>query len=314
VDSKEAPWTLQVPPGADVDPLERPLFEQDAGEDILSMDPEMDPSLRAEVRRALDSPDSGIFLGEEALPLLETALEHPRANPAQVERLVEALSHAPTERVMAALRRVAESPLDDARQMALVVLWERRDEEALQLAVQALLEGGPKSRPRARGILLEAGQEADRFLIRSLRHTETGAEARQLQILGILSGRPVDGALHPLLDLLQEGTASVRRAAVRALSFWAGAPPGEVAEAIVSLRSALQDPSPEVRSQAALALLDLGATDVIPALVERMQDDDESVRRATRRSLAGLCGTDAGGSYYAWKRFLEENHEEAGSP
>ena len=58
-----------------------------------------------------------------------------------------------------------------------------------------------------------------------------------------------------------------------------------------------------------LSLLSLGGRDAIPSLVERMRDEDESVRKAARRSLAGLCGDDAGGSYYAWKRYLEENHE-----
>ena len=100
--------------------------------------------------------------------------------------------------------------------MALVVLQESRDEEVLPLAAEALLDGGPKSRYRARGILQEAGPDADRILLDALRNSPSDSEEIRLLILDLLTGRPVEGGLHTLLDLLDEGTAGVRRAAARA--------------------------------------------------------------------------------------------------
>lgn len=59
-------------------------------------------------------------------------------------------------------------------------------------------------------------------------------------------------------------------------------------EALRLLKKALDDESPRVRAAVAIALADLSATDAVPALIVRMEDDDAHVRQMAITALGEI--------------------------
>lgn len=110
-----------------------------------------------------------------------------------------------------------------------------------------------------------------------------------------LWGTPV---LSVALDDLDE---NLRMGAVRVLET-----PGQ--EEYTLLVKALKDQSPEIRSRAANALGSQGsqARDLVPGLIEALDDDDRPVRMAVAGALHNITGQDFGENQDAWRKWLKE--------
>lgn len=63
-------------------------------------------------------------------------------------------------------------------------------------------------------------------------------------------------------------------------------------------RARLQSPIPLERGQAVVALEQTGDPDVIPALIETLEDPDAGVRLLAIQALQRMCGSDYGYRYY----------------
>ncbi len=63
-------------------------------------------------------------------------------------------------------------------------------------------------------------------------------------------------------------------------------------------RARLQSPIPLERGQAVVALEETGDPDVIPALIETLEDPDAGVRLLAIGALRRMCGNDYGYRYY----------------
>ena len=111
------------------------------------------------------------------------------------------------------------------------------------------------------------------------------------------------------IALLGHDSIRVRCDSVRTLAAWANEPGIRKERAARAAVRTLGDEAPEVRVQAARTLQSLGESDSVPHLIETLEDDDLSVRRASRSALAYLVGKDLGGSQLNWKTYLENEHE-----
>lgn len=113
------------------------------------------------------------------------------------------------------------------------------------------------------------------------------AEAEELAaILVALARLKAEGAADLLTDLAGDRSEAIREGAVTALGIWGG----EVAQ--TRLTQALQDPSPRVRSSAAVALVPLGAA-AVPTLAEASTKGDPEARKALTRALGETGSPDA---------------------
>ena len=90
-------------------------------------------------------------------------------------------------------------------------------------------------------------------------------------------------AVPPLVDLLQDSDQDARWWAARTL---AACGPAVDATAREALMVALEDPTPEVRACAALALGELRATAAVDALAQRLGDEDALVASVAGAALA----------------------------
>jgi HEAT repeat protein len=77
-------------------------------------------------------------------------------------------------------------------------------------------------------------------------------------------------------------------------------------EAFRDLMKLLRDPVAKVRSMAALGLQTLGDAKAIPRLIERLRDRELTVKNAAHRALASLSGESIPANYLKWRTWWSE--------
>lgn len=291
------------------------------GIDFLHLVPDPDPATESLLRSAAAVDDPGRMEAWKHLrsagpraqqylaAVLSDGLKHPGADAVLLETAMAILTNHPESLDSHLILQAALSGPPAVRQMALGTLAELGAPEAVPLAVQGLRDPSPEVRARATRVLRAAGEAARPALLRAIRHAGRLDEGMVEQMVALLEGPPGPGAYWPLADLLDHESPRVRKAAVRALASWKGTPSSQRRGLAGLVRDVLLDVDPEVRGQAVLTLLAFGDQDDLGTLAEMLEDPDEGVRAAARRALVGLSGTDVGGSYYAWQRYLESRDE-----
>jgi HEAT repeat protein len=118
-------------------------------------------------------------------------------------------------------------------------------------------------------------------LVAALTHGEDEAREATVQDLAALGV----AAVPPLVVLLQDSDREARWWAARAL---AACGPAVDASAQQALVNALDDPTPEVRTCAALALGELRATAAVDGLAQRLGDEDALVASVAGAALVRI--------------------------
>ncbi len=114
-------------------------------------------------------------------------------------------------------------------------------------------------------------------LVAGLQNDRAAIRARAAHFLGFFPG---PRSVTALIGALNDPNRGVRQTALRSLA-WIADPQAVPAIAAV----ALSDPSPELRSSAALHLGKIDSVDAVPALIETLDDPARDVRMSALKSL-----------------------------
>jgi HEAT repeat protein len=166
-----------------------------------------------------------------------------------------------------------------------------RGEEAVPILIEALKDEREAAPRNAAYGFNAIGEAAVPALLETARDAEPKVRARALDILGDM-GLAAAGAVPDLIGGLRDEADDPRRRAAEALGT-AGQASLEIAE---PLGNALQeDPSAEVRRNAALSLARLGpqAAEAVPALAQGMMDENHYVRGFSVYALSRIGTAEA---------------------
>jgi HEAT repeat protein len=160
------------------------------------------------------------------------------------------------------------------------VWYTERIQRQLRMSVSLLHQPDPVVRATASALLRQVGSAADAPMLRR--------------------GLQGDAAI----GLEPEPSAFVRREIVTTLGYV-----GSPEDADVLVTTLKRDVDDRVRSEAARSLGRLKAMPAIPALIERVDDPDESVACACWSAVHEITGQDLAPAEYVWKQWWERQRQ-----
>ncbi|HET6278604.1 MAG TPA: HEAT repeat domain-containing protein [Candidatus Polarisedimenticolia bacterium] len=137
------------------------------------------------------------------------------------------------------------------------------------------------------------------FLAAATGHSEVDVVRAAIEALGHVGGPE---ALAALVGKLRHPSRLVRIDVMSALDLW---PRSESGDAIRSLGAG--DESPDIRRAAIEMLVHSGGPDIVPYLIERLDDPDDSVRLAAVAGLERVTGKALKPDAAAWKAWWSQN-------
>jgi HEAT repeat protein len=238
-------------------------------------------------------------------------------DPSLLQETIWALIYFQRASVVPALREYLVHPSADVRRAAVSALREAKTREASQLLVDRLEDADPEVQSRALHLLIRNFGAVD-ALPHLQRRLTSGDPDLQLPVLMALNrencpevwpwirpllrsddadvrraalelamGIPNIGPKDELLELLQDPVPEIRSEAAQALAcfrFW---------DTIPDVLRLLTDPSEDVRDDALRELVRLGSLEILPRLIERMKDPNSRVRLQTLEWLTGALWKEA---------------------
>ncbi|HNC46946.1 MAG TPA: HEAT repeat domain-containing protein, partial [Acidobacteriota bacterium] len=181
-----------------------------------------------------------------------------------------------------------QSPSEEERVESLNELAYEYDERAFDLIGQAISDPSPNVRENA--IRTAQNIKAPQFIepiIQAL--TDPALHVRETAAYAFAFFPPDIRALEPLLLAVKDPASSVSRGAATSLVAMYAHAPTRDSIIIEHLLEALVNPSPDVRSSAAMALGKICELSAVEPLIKLLQDRDSSVRYESAEAL-GLLG------------------------